>query len=160
VLLDVDWVGSGVVTQVERSVPAYHKTNVIGLQNFLWDKLPTWANNGSCVEDVWNNFKVIVFEGIERFVPHILKQNPYPEYNKEVKCLKVRVRRAYNRRKLGEHYQQELKRLSQTLLSVKRNAQKTFLCSLSQNEGKSWAEFYRYVKRHKGNGEYTYDQRL
>jgi hypothetical protein len=30
-LLEVEWVGSGVVTQEKRSVPAYHKTNVIGL---------------------------------------------------------------------------------------------------------------------------------
>jgi hypothetical protein len=138
----VDWVGSGVVTQEKRLVPAYHKTNVIGLQNFLWDKLPTWANNGSCIEDIWNNFKDIVFEGTERFVPHkILKQNLDPEYYKEVKHLKVKVGRAYNRRKLGKHYQQELKQLSQKLLSVKRNAQETFLRSLLQNEGKSWAEF-------------------
>ena len=40
---------------------------------------------------------------------------------------------------------------SQKLLSAKRNAQETFLRSLLQNEGKSWAEFYRYIKRHKGN---------
>jgi hypothetical protein len=69
-----------------------------------------------------------------------------------VKHLKVKVRRAYNRRKLGEHYQQELKRLSQKL-SAKRNAQETFLRSILQNEGKSWAEFYRHVKRCKGNKE-------
>jgi hypothetical protein len=63
-------------------------------KNFLWVKLPTWENNGSCVEDIWNNFKDIVFEGIDRFVPHkILKQNSNPEYNKEVKYLKVKVRR-------------------------------------------------------------------
>jgi hypothetical protein len=81
VLLDVERIGSGVVTHQNRSVPAYHKTDVIGLQNFLWDKLPTWANNGSCVEYIWNKFKDIIFEGIERFVPHkILKQNPDPEY--------------------------------------------------------------------------------
>jgi hypothetical protein len=61
VLLDVEWIGSGVVTQQKWSVPAYHKTDVIALQNFLWDKLPTWANNGSCVEDIWNNFKDIIF---------------------------------------------------------------------------------------------------
>jgi hypothetical protein len=51
VFLDVEWTGSGVVTQQKRSVPVYHKTDVIGLQNFLWEKLPTWANDGSCVED-------------------------------------------------------------------------------------------------------------
>ena len=81
VLLDVEWAEKGFVTQEKRLVPAYHKTNVLGVQQFLCDKLPTWSNNGSCVEDIWRNFKGIVFEGIERFVPHkILKPNPDPEY--------------------------------------------------------------------------------
>jgi len=116
----------------ETLVLAYHKTNVLGLQQFLGDKLPTWANNGSCVEDIWKNFKDTVSEGIELFVPHkILKPNPDPEYyNKEVKRLKVRVRRAYNRRKLGERYQAELKRLSKKLLTAKTNAQEKFLSSV------------------------------
>jgi hypothetical protein len=57
-------------------------------------------------------------------VPHkILKLNPDPEYyNKEVKHLKVKVKRAYNRRKLGERYQAELKMLSKKLLAAKRSA--------------------------------------
>jgi len=107
-------------------------------------------------------FQGQVFEGIERFVLHkILKPNPDPEYyNMEVKRLKVKVRRAYNRSKLGEHYQAELKRLSKKLLIVKRNAQETFLSSELQNEGKSWSEFYRFVNRRKGNGKYSSDQRL
>jgi len=71
-----------------------------------------------------------------------------------VKRLKVKVRRAYNRRKRGEHFKQELRQLSQKL-SAKRNAQETFLGSLLQNEGNSWAGFYRYVKRRKGNREIT-----
>jgi hypothetical protein len=49
--------------------------NVLGLQNFLRDKLRMWTNNGSCVEDIWKNFKNIVFESIEGYVPHkILKK--------------------------------------------------------------------------------------
>ena len=157
ILIEVEGIGSNVAPQQIRSVPAYHKTDVIGLQTFLWDKLATWANNGSCVEDIWNKFKDIIYEGVERFVPHkILKRNPDPEYyNREVKRLKVKVRRAYNRRKLGEHYNQELRRLSLKLLTAKRNAQETFLRSLLQNEGNSWAGFYRYVKRRKGNREIT-----
>ena len=88
-------------------------------------------------------------KGIERFVPHkILKLNPDAEYyNKEVKRLKVKVRRAYNRRKLGECYQAELKRLPKKLFTAKRNAQETFLSSVLQNDGKSWSEFYRFVIR-------------
>ena len=55
----------------------------------------------------------MVFGGVERLVPHnILKLNPVPQHYKKVQCLKVKFRRAYNRRKLGEHYHAELKRLS------------------------------------------------
>ena len=99
---------------------------------------------------------------MENFVPHkILKLNPNPEYcNKEVKRLKVKGRRAYSKRKLGDVYQAELKRLSKKLLEEKRNAQKTFLSSVLQNEGKSWSEFYSFLNRRKGNGKYSYDQRL
>jgi hypothetical protein len=88
---------------------------------------------------IWKNFKDIVFEGIKHFVPHkILKLNQDSEYyNKAVNRLKVKVRRAYNRRKLGGHYQVELKRLSKKLLTAKRNAQKTSLSSVLQNEDKS-----------------------
>jgi hypothetical protein len=63
---------------------------------------------------------------------------------------KLNVRIAYNRRKSGEHYQPELKRLLKKLLTRKENAQATFLHSVLQNEGKCWQEFYRYVKRRKG----------
>jgi hypothetical protein len=52
VLLDVEWAEKGFVTQEKRLVPAYHKTNVLGLQESFRHKLPTWANNGSCVEDI------------------------------------------------------------------------------------------------------------
>jgi hypothetical protein len=75
VLLEMEWEESVVGTQEKRFLPVYHKTNVLGLQNFLRDKLPIWANNGSCIEDMWKIFKDIVFESIERFVLHkILKK--------------------------------------------------------------------------------------
>ena len=47
------------MTQEKRLIPMYHKTNVLGLQTFLRDKLPTRANDGSCVEDIWKNYKDI-----------------------------------------------------------------------------------------------------
>jgi hypothetical protein len=58
------------------------------------------------VEDIWNNFKNIVHECIEGFVPSkILRKNSDPEYyNKEIKRLKSKLRKAYNRIKLGVHY--------------------------------------------------------
>ena len=77
-----------------------------------------------------------------------------------MKLLKLKVRRAYNRRKLGENYQAELKKVFEKLLTAKRNAQETFLISVLQNEGKSWSEFFRFVNRRKGNRENSGDQRL
>jgi len=46
----------------------------------------------------------------------------------------------------------ELK-LSKELLAAKRTAQETFLPSVLRNEGNYLSEFYKYVKRRKGNRE-------
>ena len=55
----------------------YHKTDVSGLQTFLRENFVTWASNGSCVEEIWGNFKGTVRKSVERFVPHkLLKKNP------------------------------------------------------------------------------------
>ena len=89
------------------------------------------------------------------FFPHkILRKNPDPEcYSKEVKRLKIKARKAYNRRKLGEHHLEELKRLFKQLLAAKKTAQETFFRSILSKEGKCWPEFYKYVKRRKGYTE-------
>jgi hypothetical protein len=107
------------------------------------------------MEEIWKHFKLRVFESINCFVPHtILRKNPDPEYyNKEVKWLKVKVRRINNKRKLGQQNQVELKRLSKELLAAKKITQETLLWSLLQNEGNCWSEIYKYVKRQKGNRE-------
>jgi hypothetical protein len=48
-------------------------------------------------EEVWNNFKNIILESIERFIPDkIPRKNSDPEYyNKEVRKSKSKVRKAY-----------------------------------------------------------------
>jgi len=122
VILEIGWVENCCVPQIESLVPLYHKTDVLGIRTLLRDKFGKWANNGSCVEEIWKIFKEIVSECIERFVPHkILRKAPDPEhYNREVKRLKVKVRKAYNRRKLGGHHLEELKRLSKQFLAAKK----------------------------------------
>jgi hypothetical protein len=80
-MLEVDWEESGFELQIERAVPVYNNTDVLVLQTFLHDKFAVWASNGSGVEEIWNRFKNIVQECIERFVPHkILRKNSDPEY--------------------------------------------------------------------------------
>ena len=58
-----------------------------------------------------------------------------------------------SKRKFGQPYQADLKQLSKELLVAKKNSQETFICSVLQNEGRCWTEFYKYVKRRKGNTE-------
>jgi len=81
------------------------------------------------VKEMWNNLKDTVSENFERFVPHkILLKNPDPEYySKKVKRLKIKVRKTYNRRKLGQHHLQEQKRICKELLEAKKKkAQENF----------------------------------
>jgi hypothetical protein len=68
VLLEVDWDENRHGAQTERIVPLYHKTDVLGLQAFLRKKFKLWAGNGSCVEEIWNSFKYIIFEGLKCYV--------------------------------------------------------------------------------------------
>ena len=80
VLLGVEWDENCGEPKVERIVPVYHKTDVLGLQ-VLREKFHLWAGNGSCVEEIWKNYKDIIFENIERYVPQkILSKSPDPEY--------------------------------------------------------------------------------
>jgi len=81
----VEWEDTCTEPQVERVVPVYNT----GLHTFLRDKFVVWASNGSNVEEIWNNFKNIVHESIECFVPHkTFRKNSDPEYyNKEIKQL-------------------------------------------------------------------------
>ena len=99
----------------------YHKTDVLRLQAFLWGKFNVRAGNGSCVEEIRKRYKDIILEGTKRYVPQtVASNNPDPEYyNKEVKRLKVKVRKMYSKRKFGQHYQADLKRLSMELLVPK-----------------------------------------
>jgi hypothetical protein len=97
VILEVDWEENCLEPQVERVVPVYNKTEALGLQTFLRNKFAVWVSNGRRVEELWNNFKNIVHENVERFVPHkILRKNSDPEYyNKDIKRLKAEVRKTY-----------------------------------------------------------------
>jgi hypothetical protein len=47
----------------------YHRADAMGLQTFLRGKLTIWSGNGGSVEEVWNNFKSIILQGMDRFIP-------------------------------------------------------------------------------------------
>jgi hypothetical protein len=63
----------------------------------------------------------------------------------------IKVRKAYNRRKVGVHYLGELKQLSKQLFAANKSAQEALLKLILRKEGKCWSDFYKYVKRRKEN---------
>jgi hypothetical protein len=73
-----------------------------------------------------------IFEGIKRYVPqkNLSKIPGLEYYNKEIKRLMAKVRKINNKRKFGQPYQAELKRLFKELLAAKKKAQVTFLRSV------------------------------
>jgi len=79
---------------------------MLGLQAYLRKKFNLWAGNGSCMEEIWKSYKDIIFDGIKRYVRQkIPSKIPDPEhYNKEVKRLKAKARKMYNKRKFGQPY--------------------------------------------------------
>ena len=58
VLLEVEWDEICQEPKFERIVAVYHKTDVLGLQAFLREKLKMWAGNGSCVEEIWKVIRI------------------------------------------------------------------------------------------------------
>ena len=120
-MLEVEWEETCSEPQVERVVTVYNKTNVSALQNFLRDKFVIWASNGSSVGEIWYNFKNIVYESVEYFVPHkIVRKNSDPYYySKEFKRLISKVRNSHNRRKLLVHCTENLKQVSKKLFAGK-----------------------------------------
>jgi len=155
VILEVEWSEDRRDGNAVISVPIFHKTNRLGLQTLLRNRYKQWASTSSGVEEIWSNFKEIIWEGIKRYVPYkTLPKNPDPEYyNKEVKRLKRKVRKAYSRKKVGIINQDQLNQISKELLGAKQKAQETYLLKILQNEGKCWGDFYRYARRRKGNKE-------
>ena len=138
VTLEADWEENSIDHQPERFIPVYNRTDVVGLQTFLRDRFLEWAGHGSSVELILNNFKSIIQECVKCFVPHeLLKTNSDLEYyTKGIKRMKIKVRKAYNRRKLGTHHMEKLNKLSKSLLAAKKQSQETYLKSILRKEGK------------------------
>jgi hypothetical protein len=69
VLLDVEWDEILGEPKVERIVPLYHKTDILGLLAYLRERLNLWGGNGRCVEEIWKSYSDIIFEGMKPYAP-------------------------------------------------------------------------------------------
>jgi hypothetical protein len=75
VLLEVEWGEICREPKVERTVPVYYKTDMLGLQALLRENLNLWAEIGSCVKEIRKSYKDIIFEGMKRYVPKKIRVN-------------------------------------------------------------------------------------
>jgi hypothetical protein len=64
VLMEVEW-DIFREPKIERTVPVYHKTDVLSLQTFRRGKFSPWAGNCSYIVEIQNNYQDIIFEGID-----------------------------------------------------------------------------------------------
>jgi len=84
--LEIEWYEICQEPQAVRIVPVYHKPDDLGLLDFLPDKLNLWPGNGRFVEDVWKNFKDVLFKGIKRYVTqNSLSKNEHLQYSTQKK---------------------------------------------------------------------------
>ena len=67
---------------------------------------------------------------------HLVKNLDPEYYNKEIKLLKSKVRKEYNRRKLVVLCTEKLKKLSKQLLAAKKWTKEAFLKPILSKEGK------------------------
>jgi len=80
VILEVEWEDTCSEPRVERVVPLYNKTYLMLKKPSSAINIVVSASNGRSVEEIWCDFKNIVYESIERFVPHkILRKISVPE---------------------------------------------------------------------------------
>jgi len=56
----------------------YHITDVVGLQDFLREEFNLWAENGSWVEETWESYKDVIFEGIKRYEAQKIEEKSGP----------------------------------------------------------------------------------
>ena len=122
VLLEIEWEKKFLCHQPDKLIHVYSKTDVISLRTFLNEKYLDWTRQDSSVEHIWINFKNIIQESVKCCVPHkIRNKKPDPEYyTRGIKKLKITVRKAYIKRKLGTLRMDKFKQLSLKLLSEKK----------------------------------------
>ena len=94
-----------------KCVRLFRKANVTGYKDYLLKNFVEWACKGGNVDEIWCNFKTILSDAIERFVPKkLLSRNPDPEYyNYAVKKLKKKARRLYHQRHKGTQFMEKHK---------------------------------------------------
>ena len=140
VLLEVEWDEICWELKVERIVPVYHKTDVLGLQAFLREKLNLWAGNSSCVEEASKRYKDIIFEIIKRHVTQkIISKNPDPKHcNKDVKRIEVKVMKMYSKRNFWAALQSGTETIIQGITGSKEEDSGKVFPPALKNEGRCW----------------------
>lgn len=131
----------------------YRRADQGKFQEYLEGCFARWTSEGCHINILWENFLKILNSAIRKFVPFkLLKHNPDPEYyTREIRSLKRKVRKAYNKRHASSELMQKFKSLARELVLKKKAAHDSYMQNLFGSDGNGWKNFYRYVRRRKGN---------
>ena len=129
----------------------YHKADSLGYQSFLREKFSEWVKKGNSVNRIWDAFKEIIFEAVEKFVPKkCIQNNPDPEYyNEKIRRLKRKVRAAHRKVNKGESARDSYSQLVKVLNKEKTVAHDRYLLDILKSNDNS--NFYKYLRRRKDN---------
>ena len=131
----------------------YNRADQRKFQDHLNESFVRWASEGRHINILWNNFLNIVNGAIDKFVPFkVLKQNPGQEYyTREIRRLKRKLKKAYNKRRDSYMHMQKFKLLSKELININKAAHENYMLNLLGGSGDGWKKSYAYVRRRKGN---------
>ena len=131
----------------------WNKTNINGLNNYVESKLNEQAfKDDNDIEFNWNNFKNILIEARDKYVPHRMSTSRYniPWYNKQLRRLCNKKQRLYNKARKSKS-KQDLKAFKicrAEYNKVLRNARKEyyldFLDPILDQNGKF---LFNHIKR-------------
>ena len=129
----------------------YSKVDLPGITSFLQESFHEWSTQQGDINNYWTSFKTLLDLARTRYIPQRrLRRNGDPVYyNKEVKALKIKCRKAYPERRSK---QEEFKNLVKKLNEAKKAALKVHMQSLLNIDGPgNWSKFYKHVNSKKGN---------
>jgi hypothetical protein len=102
------------------------------------------------VNEKWQRYKEIMTEIQKDFIPEkTMKENRDPTYyNKEVKTLKIKARRIYNKCKRNKKKLSELENVRNELEEAKSRALDSYLAEImdENNQKKSWNKMYTHIR--------------
>jgi Reverse transcriptase (RNA-dependent DNA polymerase)/Endonuclease-reverse transcriptase len=134
----------------ERKIFNYNRADQVGIMTRLEERLKDFIMLPGNINEKWQLYKEIMTEIQKDFIPEkTMRENRDPAYyNKEVKTLKRKARRIYNKYKRNKKKTSELENVRNELEEAKSRALDSYLTEImdENNQKKSWNKMYTHIR--------------